>query len=247
MGARPLIPFRTASSRTCRPSDTTPSRPITQSFCLQPRVGVAWSPHLDKTVIRAGFGMYNDLQDALGYRTDQNAPFNPTYSIAALTVSQLPISPQAPVPAKALLVPGGVQPDMKMPTLISYSVRVEQALDKNTSFTVGYVGSHGYHELIGIDANHPVPTICPGVALPGTISGYFPGAAGERSRSGRLLLHPRGSSKGQPHAGKYLDLVFRRQQQLQLAPGQTSTIVSATALLFAVSTRFQKPWMMGIH
>jgi len=30
-----------------------------------------------KTVIRAGFGMYNDLQDALGYRADQNAPFNP--------------------------------------------------------------------------------------------------------------------------------------------------------------------------
>jgi len=28
-----------------------------------------------KTVIRAGFGMYNDLQDALGYRADQNFPF----------------------------------------------------------------------------------------------------------------------------------------------------------------------------
>ena len=25
--------------------------------------------------------MYNDLQDALGYRADQNAPFNPTYTI----------------------------------------------------------------------------------------------------------------------------------------------------------------------
>ena len=114
--------------------------------------------------------MYNDLQDALGYRTDQNAPYNPTYSIAALTVSQLPISPQAPVPAKALLVPGGVQPDMKTPTLISYSVRIEQALDKNTSFTVGYVGSHGYHELIGIDANTPVPDDLSRRALPSTIS-----------------------------------------------------------------------------
>ena len=37
-----------------------------------------------RTVIRAGFGMYNDLQDALGYRTDQNAPFNPTYSLPSL-------------------------------------------------------------------------------------------------------------------------------------------------------------------
>ena len=38
-------------------------------------------------MIRAGFGMYNDLQDALGYRTDQNAPFNPTYSLPNLPVS----------------------------------------------------------------------------------------------------------------------------------------------------------------
>ena len=59
----------------------------------------------------------------MGYRTDQNAPFNPTYSIAALTVSQFRSTRLAPVPAKALLVPGGVQPDMKMPTLISYSLR----------------------------------------------------------------------------------------------------------------------------
>ena len=59
-------------------------------FLPQPRIGVAWSPLGEKTVIRAGFGMYNDLQDALGYRTDQNAPFNPTYSIAALPVSSLP-------------------------------------------------------------------------------------------------------------------------------------------------------------
>ena len=54
------------------------------TFLPQPRIGVAWSPMGPKTVIRAGFGMYNDLQDALGYRTDQNAPFNPVYSLANL-------------------------------------------------------------------------------------------------------------------------------------------------------------------
>ena len=52
-----------------------------------------------KTVIRAGFGMYNDLQDALGYRADQNAPFNPTFT-TPLTVAQLPINPAAPFPAR---------------------------------------------------------------------------------------------------------------------------------------------------
>ena len=137
-------------------------------FLPQPRVGLAWSPLNTKTVIRAGFGMYSDLQDALGYRTDQNAPFNPTYSIAALAVSSLPIDPAATVSSKAKLVPGGVQPDMKTPTLISWSFRVEQELGHNTALTVGYVGSHGYHELIGIDANEPFPTVCPAAPCPAT-------------------------------------------------------------------------------
>src|SRR5262249_14932404 len=130
------------------------------TFLPQPRIAVAWSPWTPKTVLRAGFGMYNDLQDALGYRADQNAPFNPTFT-TPLMMSQLPINPAGPFPTTAKLIPGGVQPDMKTPTLISYSLRVQQQLWPNTVLTVGYVGSHGYHELIGIDANEPFPVICP--------------------------------------------------------------------------------------
>jgi hypothetical protein len=33
---------------------------------------------------------------------------------------------------------------------------------------VGYVGSHGYHEIIGADANVPVPVICPASPCPAT-------------------------------------------------------------------------------
>jgi hypothetical protein len=137
--------------------------------------------------------MYNDLQDALGYRADQNAPFNPTFS-TPLTVSQLPINPAGPFPGTPKLVPGGVQPDMKTPTLISYSLRIQQQLSPNTSLTVGYVGTHGYHELIGIDANEPFPVICPASPCPATYpvatpagpggnppatSGFPPGLAGK--------------------------------------------------------------------
>jgi hypothetical protein len=134
-------------------------------FLPEPRVGLAWSP-LSKTVVRASFGMYNDLQDALGYRADQNAPFNPTYSIASLAVSQLPLNPAAAVPASAKLVPGGVQPNMQTPTVISWSFRVEREIAPNTALTVGYVGTHGYHELIGVDANEPFPTLCPASPCP---------------------------------------------------------------------------------
>jgi hypothetical protein len=157
-------------------------------FLPQPRAAVAWSPLSDRTVIRAGFGMYNDLQDALGYRTDQNAPFNPTYT-TPLLVSQLPINPGGPFPAAVKLIPGGVQPDMKTPTLISYSLRVQQQLSPNTSLTVGYVGSHGYHEIIGIDANEPFQVICPAAPCPATYPATFPvGIAGTPMPAGAYFV-----------------------------------------------------------
>ena len=140
----------------------------------EPRIGVAWSPFGEKTVIRAGFGMYSDLQDALGYRTDQNPPYDPTYSIASLAVSSLPIDPTAPVPAAAKVVPGGVQPNLQTPTLISWSMRVERQISPNTSLTVGYVGSHGYHELVGVDANEPTPVVCPASPCPAVFPTYDP-------------------------------------------------------------------------
>jgi hypothetical protein len=158
-------------------------------FLPQPRIGFAWSPLNDKTVIRAGFGMYNDLQDALGYRTDQNAPFNPTYSRPNAAVSALPLSPTAPVPATARLVPGGVQPDLYPPTLVSWSFRVQQALTANTALTIGYVGSHGYHELVGVDANEPFPVVCPASRCPATYPGTFPaGLAGTPVSAGTYYV-----------------------------------------------------------
>jgi hypothetical protein len=167
-------------------------------FLPQPRVGIAWSPFSSRTVFRGGFGMYNDLQDALGYRTDQNAPFNPTYSIAALPVSQLPIDPSAPVPAKALLVPGGVQPDMKTPTLISWSLRVQQEVTPNTSLSVAYVGSHGYHEIIGADGNEPIPTICPAAPCPADYPSTFPGALKNAPVPAGSYYIPAGRPKANP-------------------------------------------------
>ena len=145
-------------------------------FLPQPRLGAAWSPFggARTTVVRAGFGMYNDLQDALGYRTDQNAPFNPTYSLPSVPVSSLPLLPGATVPAAAKLVPGGVQPDLRTPTLVSWSLRLEQEITPNTAVTVGYVGSHGYHEIIGVDANEALPVICPAAPCPADYPSSFP-------------------------------------------------------------------------
>ncbi|HEY1577857.1 MAG TPA: carboxypeptidase regulatory-like domain-containing protein, partial [Terracidiphilus sp.] len=167
-------------------------------FLAQPRAGLAWNPRNNKTVVRAGFGIYNQQLDDLGYRMDQNAPFNPTYSVASLPVSSLPVDPAAPIPAKALLVPGGVQPDVKMPTLLSYSLRLEQEVTPNTSLTLGYVGSHGYHELIGIDGNTPVPTVCPAAPCPGAYPANFPAPLANSAVPAGSFYIPAGTPKANP-------------------------------------------------
>jgi hypothetical protein len=168
---------------------------------LQPRVGLAWSPWGSKTVVRAGAGFYNDLQDALGYRADQNAPFNPTYTIASGSIANLhlPINPTAPPAANALLVPGGVQPDMQTPTVITYSLRVERELSPNTSLSVGYVGSHGYHELIGVDANAPKPVVCPASPCPTNFpnTAVWGALAGTAVPAGTFFIAP-GTKKPNP-------------------------------------------------
>jgi hypothetical protein len=159
-------------------------------FLPEPRLGLAWSPfNSKKTVLRAGFGMYHDLQDALGYRTDQNAPFNPTYSLPNAPVSGFPINPLAPVPATAKLSPGGIQPDLQTPTLVSWSLRLQQQLTANTTLTLGYVGSHGYHEIVGIDSNEPFPVICPAAPCPATYPSTFPaGIAGAPVPAGSYFV-----------------------------------------------------------
>src|SRR5260370_8778431 len=63
---------------------------------------------------------------------------------------------------------------MQTPTLISWSLRVEHQLSPNTALTVGYVGSHGYHEIVGVDANEPLPVICPASPCPAFFPTYDP-------------------------------------------------------------------------
>jgi hypothetical protein len=135
-------------------------------FLPEPRVGLAWDPFgKSRTVIHAGFGIYRALLDNIDYRLDQAAPFNTTDTLKNIPVAGLLITPGATLPSGSKISPSGIQPDAFTPTVITWTFKVEQQLSPSTLLAVGYVGSHGYHELLSLDANEPVPTILPSGGL----------------------------------------------------------------------------------
>ncbi len=127
-------------------------------FLPEPRFGFAWDPFgKSKTVLTGGFGIYRMLLDNLDYRLDQTAPFNTTQSLKNVPLSQLHVQPGSALPSGGLISPSGIQPDAYTPTILTWTFKVEQQIAPNTALTVGYTGSHGYHEMLSLDANEPFP------------------------------------------------------------------------------------------
>ena len=138
-------------------------------FLPEPRVGLAYDVFgKGKTVLKASFGLHRALLDTLDYRLTQNAPYNTTLSYSNVTVDQLaPISRgTATGVTTGKISPSNVQPDIQTPTVLAWTLKVEHEIAPATSLSVGYVGSHGYHQILSEDQNTPASVICPDPSCP---------------------------------------------------------------------------------
>jgi hypothetical protein len=145
------------------------------AFMPEPRIGVAYDVFGNgKTAVRASFGVHRALLDTLDYRLDQTAPFNTTLSFSNTTVDKLAGLASGTVTGSGQISPSNVQPDIATPTVLAWTFKIEQQIAPATSLTIGYVGSHGYHQILSEDQNTP-PTVtcptspCPAALAPGTI------------------------------------------------------------------------------
>ncbi|HEY7387318.1 MAG TPA: carboxypeptidase-like regulatory domain-containing protein [Bryobacteraceae bacterium] len=141
---------------------------------LGPRLGVAWDPFGNgKTAVRAGFGLYYSLIDALSFLLNDLPPYNGAVTLTGSLPSLLPITPNVPVPPSCgpgvpspctIFAPYGVPPDGQTPTVAEWNFSVQQQISANMALRVAYAGSHGYHGLLSIDANSTPAQICAGAS-----------------------------------------------------------------------------------
>ena len=146
-------------------------------FLPEPRIGLAYDVFGNgKTAIKASFGIHRALLDALDYRLDQTAPFNTTLSYSNTTVSNLTELSTSQA-SGGLVSPSNVQRNLATPTVLSWTAKVEQEIAPRTTFTLGYVGSHGYNQILSEDQNTPASVVCPSAECPSSLAAgtvYYP-------------------------------------------------------------------------
>jgi hypothetical protein len=146
-------------------------------FLPEPRIGMAYDLFGNgKTALKGSFGVHRALLDTLDYRLDQTAPFNTTLSYSNTSVSKL-ASLSTATATGGLVSPSNVQRDIQTPTVLAWTVKIEQEIAPRTTLTVGYIGSHGYHQILSEDQNTPVAVVCPATACPAAVAAgtvYYP-------------------------------------------------------------------------
>jgi hypothetical protein len=144
----------------------------------EPRLGFAWNVFGNgRTSITGGAGFHHTLLDALDYRLDQAAPYNTVYSYSSTTVA-------APTSGKSLVSPSTVDSGISTPALLAYDVKVEQQIAPSISISIGFTGSHSYHQILNGDLNEPAYMVL------GSGRIYYPASGTEASPATPIKANP---------------------------------------------------------
>jgi len=137
---------------------------------FSPRIGLAWNPFGNgKTAVRAGFGTYYTLIDALSFLLNSLPPYNGSLTFSGPLSTIAPIAPRSIAPPACgpgvptpctTYAPQGVQANAKTPTVQEWNFSIEQQLNQNMALRVAYAGSFGYHGLLSVDPNTIPAQIC---------------------------------------------------------------------------------------
>jgi len=152
--------------------------PQLEKVVFQPRFGFAWTPtSKQSTVIRGGVGLFSDLYPGtLADNFARNAPSLNSFALTVLPfspaepgnaeatlqgcntsfISNFKAGGNADTFASSPLTPAGCLPpiynsvDSKLqnPKYLEWNFELQQQLGNKTSFTLNYVGNHGYDEFV---------------------------------------------------------------------------------------------------
>jgi len=142
-----------------------------ENVVFEPRIGFAWSPLGDKTVIRGGVGLFTDLYPGTildnfttnfpqvvsfstpGGTVDLNEPGSGVNLVTgcntafqtAFTSGQTLAQYQAAAPAGCGVPPLFDVPNkFQNPKFLEWNLEVQRQIGRNTMFSANYVGNHGY-------------------------------------------------------------------------------------------------------
>jgi hypothetical protein len=194
---------------------------------IAPRLGLAYKPfHNDKTVVRAGYGIFYARTPGLVLSTAilQNGIDVLTYNLT----TNLPVYPNilSAAPSAGLAPPSidVFDPNFRSPRVQQWNFQIERALGGSYALTLGYLGAHGLHLTRTRDINlYPEVPLQGTISTGGTVTYYaHPGTGGPARPNpafGRISLFESGADN-RFNAG-FIQLTKRFSQNFQVLASYT--------------------------